>query len=46
MGAPVGSIYHRGTSRYLLLARLWIRAARRFQVGFLRAFEADDLDEA
>ena len=46
LGAPVGSIYHRFKSRNLLLARLWIRTVKRFQVGFLRALEADDLDEA
>jgi AcrR family transcriptional regulator len=46
LGAPVGSIYHRFKSRDLLLARLWIRTVKRFQVGFLRALEADDLDEA
>ena len=36
LGAPVGSIYHRFKSRDLLLARLWIRTVKRFQVGFLR----------
>lgn len=46
LGAPVGSIYHRFKSRDLLLARLWVRTIRHFQVGFLRALEADDLDEA
>jgi AcrR family transcriptional regulator len=46
LGAPVGSIYHRFKSRGLLLARLWIRTVKRFQVGFLRALEAEDLDEA
>lgn len=46
LGAPVGSIYHRFASRDLLLARLWIRTVKGFQKGFIRALEADDLDEA
>lgn len=46
LGAPVGSIYHRFGSRELLLARLWVRTVKRFQTGFLRALEAEDLDEA
>jgi AcrR family transcriptional regulator len=46
MGAPVGSIYHRFTSRDLLLARLWIRTVKGFQGGFIQALGADDLDEA
>ncbi len=45
-GAPSGSIYHRFRSRELLLARLWTRTVRRFQLGFLRAFDADSLDGA
>lgn len=46
LGAPVGSIYHRFTSRDFLLARLWIRTIKGFQKGFIEALEADDLDEA
>jgi AcrR family transcriptional regulator len=46
LGAPVGSIYHRFRSRDLLLAKLWVRTVKRFQAGFLRALEADDLDAA
>ncbi|MCX4587161.1 TetR/AcrR family transcriptional regulator [Streptomyces sp. NBC_01481] len=45
-GAPVGSVYHRFASRDLLLARLWLRAVRRFQAVFLDAMSADDIDEA
>lgn len=37
LGAPSGSIYHRYASRDLLVAHLWMRAARRFQEGYLRA---------
>ncbi len=36
-GAPTGSIYHSFGSREVLLARLWTRAARRSQAGFLAA---------
>lgn len=36
-GAPMGSLYHRFGSRDELLARLWIRAARRAQERFLSA---------
>lgn len=42
LGAPSGSIYHRFASRDLLLAALWIRTVKRFQRGFLDAFEADE----
>ncbi|WP_137994092.1 TetR/AcrR family transcriptional regulator [Streptomyces vilmorinianum] len=45
-GAPVGSVYHRFSSRDLLLARLWLRAVRHFQAVFLDALSADDIDEA
>ncbi|MEW9527317.1 nuclear transport factor 2 family protein [Microbispora sp. NPDC049125] len=46
LGAPSGSIYHRYTSRDLLMAHLWIRTVRRFQEGFLRAAGAPDPAEA
>jgi AcrR family transcriptional regulator len=46
LGAPTGSIYHRFDSRDLLLARLWIRAARRGQEGFVTALSQDDLQKA
>jgi AcrR family transcriptional regulator len=46
-GAPVGSIYHRFSSRDELLARVWIRAVRRSQAGFLAAIqEPDPVDAA
>jgi AcrR family transcriptional regulator len=35
--APVGSVYHRFTSRDVLLAKLWLRTVRAFQRGFLDA---------
>ncbi len=38
-GAPVGSLYHRFGSRDELLARLWVRAARRAQGSFVAAVE-------
>jgi AcrR family transcriptional regulator len=40
-GAPVGSIYHRFGSRDDMLARAWLRAARRAQRPFLAALDAD-----
>ena len=46
MGAPTGSIYHRFDSRDLLLARVWIRAAKAAQLGFVDALGVDDLDAA
>jgi AcrR family transcriptional regulator len=46
VGAPIGSLYHRFPSRELLLARLWIRTIRRFQLGFVDALADDDLDVA
>ena len=39
-GAPTGSIYHAFGSREALLARMWVRAARRSQERFLEAAEA------
>jgi AcrR family transcriptional regulator len=36
-GAPIGSIYHSFGSREELLARLWTRAAKHSQAGFLEA---------
>jgi AcrR family transcriptional regulator len=33
LGGPVGSIYHRFSSREVLLVRLWLRSVARFQAG-------------
>lgn len=33
-GAPTGSIYHRYTSRYVLLGEVWLRAVAKFQHDF------------
>jgi AcrR family transcriptional regulator len=41
-GAPVGSIYHRFSSRAVLGAELWIRAVGRFQAGLIAALEGPD----
>lgn len=46
LGAPSGSIYHRFASRDLILARLWIRTVKQFQVGFLEALDLDDVTAA
>jgi AcrR family transcriptional regulator len=45
-GAPIGSIYHRFSSVDELLARLWIRAARRAQNALLAALAGRDDVEA
>jgi AcrR family transcriptional regulator len=45
-GAPSGSLYHRFNSRDELLARVWLRAVRRFQAGFMEALEIEDPFEA
>lgn len=42
IGAPVGSVYHRFTSRDEILAELWLRIVDSFQRGFLRALEEGD----
>ncbi|HEX3511353.1 MAG TPA: helix-turn-helix domain-containing protein [Solirubrobacteraceae bacterium] len=41
-GAPSGSLYHRFQSRDKLVALAWLRAARRFQTGFVAALGTDD----
>lgn len=46
LGAPSGSIYHRFTSRDLILATLWIRTVKRFQAGFLDALAQHDTRHA
>jgi AcrR family transcriptional regulator len=46
LGAPVGSLYHRFSSRDLLLATLWIRGIRKFQQGFTAALAADNAEAA
>jgi AcrR family transcriptional regulator len=43
-GAPIGSIYHRFGSLDELLARAWIRAARRSQAAGLVAEGTDPID--
>lgn len=46
LGAPTGSIYHRFTSRDLLVARLWIRTVRRAQEGAVEAISQTDVKKA
>lgn len=47
LGAPVGSVYHRFSSRDVLLAELWLQAAESFQRGFLECLkEGDGVDAA
>jgi AcrR family transcriptional regulator len=42
LGAPAGSIYHRFTSRDVLLGRLWLRKAALFQDNFVAALANPD----
>jgi len=42
IGAPNGSIYHRFPSRDLLLGRLWLETAKRFQDRWAAALEHPD----
>ena len=42
LGAPAGSIYHRFTSRDVLLGRLWLRKAALFQDNFASALADPD----
>lgn len=42
LGGPTGSLYHRYSSRDVLLVNLWIRSIRRFHQGFLAAAAGDD----
>lgn len=40
--APVGSVYHRFSSRELIMAELWLRIAESFQQGFLELLQTGD----
>jgi len=42
LGAPVGSFYHRFSSRDVLLGELWLRTVLDFQRGATAALEAGD----
>ncbi len=42
VGAPIGSVYHRFSSRDILLAKLWIRIVESFQEGFLALLKRGD----
>jgi AcrR family transcriptional regulator len=42
VGAPIGSVYHRFSSRDLLLAKLWLRVVESFQDGFLTLLNRGD----
>jgi AcrR family transcriptional regulator len=44
-GAPVGSLYHRFGSRDRLMAKLWVRAARRSQAIFVAAAQHPDAEQ-
>ena len=40
IGAPIGSVYHRFSSRDALLAEMWVRIVESFQKGFLEKLSA------
>jgi len=40
--APIGSVYHRFSSRDILLAELWLRLVESFQRGFLALLKRGD----
>lgn len=42
LGAPTGSIYHRYSSRDLLLAEVWMSVVEGYQDGFVAALEGQD----
>jgi AcrR family transcriptional regulator len=46
LGAPTGSIYHRFSSRDVLLAELWLQTVDSFQVGFQAALAGPEPREA
>lgn len=46
LGGPVGSLYHRFSSRDALLVSLWMRSVRRFHEGFLCAATGADAQQA
>ncbi|TMR90098.1 TetR/AcrR family transcriptional regulator [Nonomuraea basaltis] len=46
LGAPTGSLYHRFSSRDLLVATLWLRTVGRFQDGFIAALAAGGAEAA
>ena len=44
--APVGSVYHRFSSRELLLAELWVELIQSFQSEFIEKLKKGDLKKA
>lgn len=42
VGAPIGSVYHRFSSRDILLSKLWLRVVESFQDGFLALLKRGD----
>ena len=42
IGAPTGSLYHRFSSRDVLIATLWLEVVEHFQAGFLAALDHPD----
>ncbi len=46
LGAPTGSIYHRFSSRDVLLAEVWLHTVEAFQAGFVAELANGELREA
>jgi len=46
IGAPVGSVYHRFSSREMIMAGLWLGIAESFQKGFLEILDVVDCIQA
>jgi AcrR family transcriptional regulator len=42
INAPIGSVYHRFSSRELIMAELWLSCAENFQNGFLEILHKHD----
>jgi AcrR family transcriptional regulator len=42
INAPVGSVYHRFSSREVIIAELWLRTAEMFQHGFIELLAKGD----
>ena len=45
-GGPIGSVYHRFSSREVLLAELWMTLIESFQSGFLEQLGGGDIEQA
>lgn len=46
INAPIGSVYHRFSSRELIVAELWLGIAQSFQKGFLETLKSENIVQA